>query len=150
MTGRDFTTYSETKLLYDDGFNTIDATIVKHGPRYVMFLKDETLKPEPKKNIRLAFADKPTGPWGCAAPPISPDWVEGPTAIRIGGEWFLYFDAYTRDRYEGMKSGDLKTWIPITDSLSFPQSIRHGTVFAVPREMVEDLRKLRQESWLFF
>jgi beta-xylosidase len=41
-TTKDFTTYSSAKLLYNDDFNVIDATIVKDNDRYVMFVKDET------------------------------------------------------------------------------------------------------------
>jgi len=44
-TTRDFERFAESKLFYDDGFNVIDATIVKEGTRYVMILKDETLRP---------------------------------------------------------------------------------------------------------
>src|SRR5262245_39379181 len=47
VTTRDFASYSKAALLYDGGFNVIDATIVKSAagdPRrgYVMILKDET------------------------------------------------------------------------------------------------------------
>jgi beta-xylosidase len=139
VTTRDFQTYSPTALLYDDGFMVIDASIVKDGNRYAMFLKDETGRPVPRKDIRLAFADKPTGPWSPATPAFSPDWVEGPTALKIEGEWFLYFDAYSRGRYEGIKSRDLISWESITDRLSFPPGVRHGTALVVP----DDLAVLR-------
>jgi len=53
VTTKDFKNYSETKLLYDKGFNVIDATIVPDGNAFVMFLKDETLKPVPQKIFML-------------------------------------------------------------------------------------------------
>jgi beta-xylosidase len=141
MTTADLKTYSQTRLFYDSGFNVIDATIVKDGQRYVMFLKDETLRPNPKKNIRVAFSYKATGPYGRTTPPISPNWVEGPTAIKIGDYWYIYYEAYTRGRYEGTRSKDLITWEPITEMLSFPRGARHGTVLAVPAGIVEELKK---------
>ena len=65
VTTKDFATFSETKLFYDRGFNVIDAAVVQEGRRYVMFLKDETNKPfTPQKNIRVAFSDRATGPYG--------------------------------------------------------------------------------------
>ena len=131
ITTRDFTIYSQAGLLYDNGFNVIDATIVKANNRYVMFLKDETKRPVAKKNIRMAVADKAHGPFSRASLPISPDWVEGPTVLQIGSEWYLYFDAYTRNRYEGTRSKDLQSWEPITDMLRFPPGTRHGTAFRV-------------------
>ncbi|MBP6758131.1 MAG: alpha/beta hydrolase fold domain-containing protein, partial [Flavobacterium sp.] len=41
-TTKDFKKFEKTKLLYEPGFNVIDASIVKDGKGYTMFLKDET------------------------------------------------------------------------------------------------------------
>lgn len=142
VTTKDFETYTKTKLLYDDGFNAIDATIVRDGDRYVMFVKDETRQPVAKKNIRIAFSDKLEGPYSHASEPISPDWVEGPTAIKIADTWYLYYDGYTRHRYEGIKSKDLQNWESITDKLVFPKDTRHGTVFQVSDKILEKLLEL--------
>jgi hypothetical protein len=142
-TTKDFETFSTAALLCDPGFNCIDATMVQVGSRWLMFLKDETKVPVAKKHIRMAWADRPTGPWSAAGPPISPDWVEGPTALRIGDGWMLYYDAYTRHRFEGLRSMDLATWENIDPPLSFPKGIRHGTALSVPAAVVQRLRDLR-------
>ncbi len=136
-TTRDFTTFAPTALLYDPGFNCIDATILPADGRWVMFLKDETQAPAPRKDIRVAWAESPTGPWGAASPPISPDWVEGPSVLRVGDTWFLYYDAYRRKQYEGLQSPDLRNWTSIRDRLVVPRGMRHGTAFAVPVTLVE-------------
>lgn len=146
VTTPDFNTYSPTKLFYDGGFNVIDATIIQEGSRFVMLLKDETRRPQAKKNIRVAVAEKATGPYGPASPPFSPAWVEGPTALRIGGFWHVFYDAYTRNRYEGVRSKDLAGWETINDKLSFPNGARHGTVFAVPTEIVDNLMQSTQSA----
>ena len=138
-TTADFTNFSPTALLVDPGFNCIDATIVPARGRWLMFLKDETRAPVARKNIRMAWADRPTGPWGPAGDPISSDWVEGPTALQVRGEWLLYYDAYTRGRFEGVRSRDLATWDPLSPSLAFPKGIRHGTALAVPAAVLEAL-----------
>ncbi|MHC4556607.1 MAG: glycoside hydrolase family 43 protein [Planctomycetota bacterium] len=143
VTTKDFQTYSKAELFYDDGFNVIDATIVKEGDKYVMFLKDETKEPVAKKNIRIAYSDKLEGPYGHASEPISPDWVEGPTALKINDYWYLYYDGYTRHQYEGLRSKDLKNWESITDKLSFPKGTRHGTAFIVPDKLLTKLLKLK-------
>ena len=94
VTTTDFTTFSPTRLLYEHGFSVIDAAIIRDGSRYVMFLKDETERP-PQKNIRLAYADRAEGPWSAPSAPITGDyWAEGPTALRVGGRWIVYFDRY--------------------------------------------------------
>ena len=143
ITTEDFETYTDPRLFYNDGFNVIDATIVKDGDTYVMFIKDETEEPVAKKNIRIATSDKAEGPYGPASEPFSPDWVEGPTAIKIDDYWYVYYDAYTRHRYEGARSKDLKTWEPTTEMLEFPKGIvvRHGTVFSVSQEILDELIK---------
>ena len=105
-----------------------------------MFLKDETKVPVAKKNIRIAWADHPEGPWSAAGEPITDDWVEGPTALKIGDDWHLYVDAYTRHRFEGLRSTDLKTWKPIDSDLSFPKGVRHGTAFAAPPDLLQNLQ----------
>jgi beta-xylosidase len=142
VTTEDFKTYTKAKLLYNDGFNVIDATIVMDGARYVMFVKDETKQPV-KKNIRVAFSDKLEGPYSHASEPISPDWVEGPSAIKIADTWYLYYDAYRRHQYKGVKSKDLKNWESITDKLVFPRDTRHGTVFKVSEDILETLLELK-------
>jgi PelA/Pel-15E family pectate lyase len=130
VTTKDFVNYSKAALFYDDGFNVIDATIVKSAGRYVMILKDETRNPV-KKNLRVAVSDKATGPYSAASPPFSPDWVEGPTAARINNEWIVYFDMYRDKRYGALKSSDLKNWETTTDKLAMPAGARHGSVFTV-------------------
>ncbi len=141
VTTSDFKTYTDTKLFYDDGFNCIDATIVKDGETYVMFIKDETKAPVPKKDIRIATSQRAEGPYSPASKPFTPDWVEGPTALKIGDTWYVYFDAYRRHRMEGARSKDLKHWEPITERLSFPNGVRHGTAFEVSSEILATLEE---------
>ena len=129
---RDFATFTPARLFYERGFSVIDAIILRDSTRYVMWLKDETERP-PQKNIRLAFADRPEGPWSAPGAPITGDyWAEGPTVLRVGGRWHLYFDRYREHRYGLLVSDDLKTWTDATDRLRVPDGIRHGTAFEVP------------------
>ena len=94
-----------------------------------MFLKDETERPEARKDIRLAVADHALGPYVLGPEPISKEnWVEGPTAFRAGQEMIVLFDAYRRKQYEGVKSRDLKTWTGLGAELQMPPGARHGTV----------------------
>lgn len=138
-TTKDFAEFSETRLLYDRGFNVIDATVIRVGGQYVMFLKDETLSPEPKKNIRIARSDDLYGGYSMASEPITGHWVEGPTVTRTGNDWILYFDRYRRHRMGAMWSPDLGKWTDISDKVSFPAGTRHGSVFRVERSIVDRL-----------
>lgn len=138
VTTKDFNAYSKAALFYDDGFNVIDATIIKNGRQYMMILKDETQNPV-RKNLRIAVSDKAAGPYGSASKPFTIDWVEGPTAIKIGNEWIVYYDMYRDKRYGAVKSSDLKNWQIIADKIQFPAGARHGTVFTVSGDVLKKL-----------
>lgn len=143
---RDFKTYTPAKLLYDDGFSVIDAFIVRPSPgRYVMVLKDETALPAPKKHLRLAEATRAEGPYSPASAPFSVDWVEGPSVLKRGAGWIVYYDEYTRRRYGAMQSDDLTQWTAV-QGLSFPRGVRHGTAFEVPAEVAARLAEHSTES----
>ncbi len=134
VTTRDFKTYTTAKLLYDQRFNVIDATIQKDGNRFVLFLKDETLKPVPQKNIRIVISDSLTEGYGKPSVPITGNyWAEGPTVIKLDKKWIVYFDKYTEKKYGALVSTDLVNWKDISNEISFPKGTRHGTVFSISK-----------------
>jgi beta-xylosidase len=137
-TTRDFTAFSKARLFYDGGFNSIDAVIARDGADYLLFVKDETKFPEPKKNLRLAKGPTAQGPFGPASGPFTESWVEGPSVARVGSRWFVYYDEYTRHRYGALASSDLVSWEPVA-GVEFPVGARHGTVFPAPRSVVDRL-----------
>jgi hypothetical protein len=138
----DFTTYTPAKLFFDGGFDVIDATLLPANGKFYLVVKDETKNPV-KKNLHLAVGDSPEGPFGKAGPAISGQWVEGPSAIQIGNEFYIYFDHYARPQYYGaVKSTDLEHWQDVSARLSFPQGARHGTVLQVPEAVIRNLQSL--------
>jgi len=140
-TTKDFKSFSETKLLYEPGFNVIDATIVRDGKRWVMVMKDETREPA-QKNLKIAFADELTGPYSAAGPPVTSNyWVEGPTVLRKNDTWIVYFDVYRNQRFGAIQSKDWIHWEDISDSISLPRGIRHGSVLRVSESVYETLLK---------
>jgi beta-xylosidase len=148
VTTTDFNEFSETKLFYDHGFNVIDATLIGVKNRYVMFLKDESNKPfEPQKNIRMAFSDSAEGPYSPPTEPITGDyWAEGPTVVKIGDKWHVYFDKYRLRRYGLLVSTDLFNWSEMSDNLVYPPGMRHGTVFEVPKSVLDNLLISRENE----
>lgn len=141
VTTKDFKNFSTTKLLYDKGFNVIDASIVQAGKKYIMFLKDETRNP-PQKNIRISTSKKLTGEYTQPSKPITGNyWAEGPTAIKIGDQWIVYFDKYTEHKYGAVASNDLVNWADISEKIQMPKGIRHGTVFTITKDELATLQK---------
>ncbi|MEQ9220191.1 MAG: glycoside hydrolase family 43 protein [Cyclobacteriaceae bacterium] len=142
VTTKDFEEFSETKLLYDQGFNVIDAVITTHQNHYIMFLKNETKVPEAEKNIRIAKSKNLTEGYGPASEPITINWVEGPTVTKIDDQWVVYFDMYTKHRMGAVASSDLENWNNISDQINFPEGTRHGTVFKVNQKILDNLLNL--------
>jgi hypothetical protein len=146
-TTKDFHTFTPTRLFYDQGFSVIDATIIKDKRRYVMVFKDETRWPAAQKNIHYAVSKRAAGPYEATSPPISGNyWAEGPTAIKIGERWIVYFDKYREHRYGAVASADWKQWEDISAQLQFPDGVRHGTVLRVSRAVLTRLLELRGGS----
>jgi hypothetical protein len=140
-TTKEFKTWSKAKLLYEPGFSVIDVTIVPDGNRFVMFLKNETRSPV-EKNIRVAYAENIEGPYAEPSAPITGNyWAEGPTALKIKGQWIVYFDKYRDHQYGAVTSPDLVHWTDVSDKVEFPKGIRHGTAFKVSRKELEGLQK---------
>jgi beta-xylosidase len=149
-TTKDFATFAPTQLFYDPGFSVIDATFLHADDgRHYLIVKDETRNP-PKKYLQLAEAKDGDlrGPFEKLSPPFTPAglWVEGPTAIKIGADYVVYYDAYRTKHYGALRSRDLKTWEDVTAKLVLPDEgtpvrMRHGTVIEVPRELVAKLRQ---------
>jgi predicted GH43/DUF377 family glycosyl hydrolase len=142
VTTKDFKTFSKTKLLYDQGFNVIDASIYKINNKYLMFLKDETLKPKAEKNIRIAVSEKLINGYGKPSPPITGNyWAEGPTLLEDKGVYILYFDKYVEHQYGAIRSTNLKDWTDISDQIKVPQGLRHGTIIKISRGEFDRLEK---------
>ncbi len=144
VTTKDFESFSETRLFYDPGINVIDACIRPDGERYVMFVKNESNLPfVPQKNIRVTTADHAEGPYSKVSAPITGKfWAEGPTAIKLGDTWHVYFDAYREHRYGVVTSKDLMNWTDASEKLKMPKNAKHGTVLEVAQGVIEKLLEL--------
>lgn len=140
VTTKDFKSYSKAAVFYDGGFNVIDATIADLGGKFMMILKDETEFPAAKKHLRLASSTKVTGPYGAASPAFTKDWVEGPTALKVNGDWIVYYDEYRDHKYGALKTRDWQKWEDVSSQLEFPRGIRHGTAFAISAAQAERLQ----------
>ena len=147
VTTKDFEKFSETKLLYDHGFNVIDGTLIKENGEYIMFLKDETIEPA-EKNIRVARSAELTKNYSKPTEPITGEyWAEGPTPIKIGDYWMVYFDKYHIHKMGAVRSKDLKNWEDISDQIKFPKGTRHGTVFKVKESVLNNLLSLQNSDY---
>ena len=136
---KDFQAFGETRLFFDPGFNVIDATLVRDGDRYMLFLKDETLSPC-QKNIRLATSPSIFEGFHEVSKPLTGAyWAEGPTAIKVDGKWVVYFDKYKLNQIGAVISEDLLHWEDISDKVQFPSGAQHGSVVRIAFERIRHL-----------
>ena len=143
ITTKDFKTVSKAKVLYDPGFSTIDAVLVKRAKNdYVMVLKDNT---RPERNLKIAFADSLTGPYSPASQRFTESFVEGPTVEKIGEDYLIYFDVYKKKIYGAMRTKDFKNFTDITNDVSVPAGHKHGTIFKAPESVVKTLLKMSDD-----
>lgn len=137
---KDFKTFSKTEMFFNPDFSVIDATILKKGKLNYMFLKNENPNP-PEKNIRITTSKNTFGPYPTqVSKPITGNyWAEGPTAIEIGEYVYVYFDKYRDHKYGAVRSKDMINWEDISDQISMPEGVRHGTVFKVNQKILDGL-----------
>jgi hypothetical protein len=134
---KNFQTFAPAKLLYDPGFSSIDATILKRGKEdYVMIFKDNTRL---CRNLKVAFAKSPYGPWSEASKSFTEEYTEGPTTVKVGGQYYIYFDGYHRMIYGAMRTKDFHTFIDVTNEVEVPVGHKHGTIFRAPKNIVKRL-----------
>jgi hypothetical protein len=137
VTTRDFTSFSKPKLFIDPGFSVIDAVIVKRKAKdYVLVLKDNT---RPNRNLKVAFSNSATGPYGAASETFSPKLTEGPTVIKVKQDWLIYFDAYGQKIYSAVKTPDFKSFKDVTSEVSIPEGHKHGTIIKVKKSVIKKL-----------
>lgn len=136
-TTRDFKTFAPARLMIDPGFSCIDATLVKRGKRnYVMVLKDNT---RPERDIKVAFATSPYGPWSKASEPFTGHMMEGPTTARVADGWLIYYDRYRLKDFGAHFTKDFKTFTDVSKQVSVPVLHKHGTIFRAPERIVSNL-----------
>lgn len=167
-TTRDFNTFTPTKLFLDPDFSVIDCQILdlgvaaarqsaadldrgvvrrsaespprsKDSPAFVLLLKDNT---RPERNIRVAFGDTPLGPWRDISPKLTANFTEGPSGLKVGEDWLIYYESYQAKHYSAMKTRDFKTFTDVTGEMTFPPELKHGTAFIATKKDLDYLWKV--------
>jgi hypothetical protein len=140
---KDFVTFSAPAVLYaKSGRDFIDATITADpSGGYLMFLKDEA---NGQKNIRALHSSTlyGEGSWtGEPSNPLTGNYAaEGPSALLVNNQMYVFFDKYGDGAYGALRSNGLTnltapaSWADISSSVFFA-GVRHGTPIEVPAEV---------------
>lgn len=137
-TTRDFQTFSPARLFFDPKFSVIDATIVKRSNNdYVLVLKDNT---RPERDIKVAFAKKPLGPYENVSKAFTDPFTEGPSVVKVKDQWLIYYDAYRKKIYGASATKDFIHFTDITGNVSLPIGHKHGTILVVRKSFLQKLK----------
>ena len=146
-TTKDFKTFAPTKLMIEPGFSCIDATLVKRSNKdYVMVLKDNT---RPERDIKVAYAKSPYGPWSKASEPFTGKMMEGPTTVKVPRKtkdgkaeevgWLIYYDRYELKDFGAHFTKDFVTFEDVSNKVSVPKLHKHGTIFEADEAILNGL-----------
>ena len=126
-TTTDFVKFSEPEVFFDPGYSVIDATLLERDGLWQMVFKDEREMPL-KKFLLLASGPTVEGPWGEISEPFTESWSEGPSALKVGDDWVVYYDHYRAPQgYRAARSRDLKAWEDASARLRMPSGAKHGS-----------------------
>ncbi|MGD9555720.1 MAG: glycoside hydrolase family 43 protein [Mangrovibacterium sp.] len=138
-TTKDFISFSEAKLFLDPGFSVIDAVIVKRDTAdYVLVLKDNT---RPMRNLKVAFANDPLGPYKQVSAAFTESFTEGPTVVKTGDQYLIYYDAYRDKTFGASRTADFIHFEDVSAEISLPPGHKHGTVFKAGKGIIDGLIK---------
>jgi hypothetical protein len=134
----DFRRFTPTRLLFDPGTDSIDFTLLKlDDGTFRLIYKDETHDLEQRRWLVSRSAASPTGPFGPVSRPFTGTMTEGPTAIRLGGRYLVYYDVYEQGHFGAASTTDFVHWQDETSRVRFPEKARHGTVVRVSRAFAD-------------
>ncbi len=142
---KDWETFTPAKPFYDCGFNSIDGFLVKKGDKDYVFILKDNRKPG-FSNCFCVFGESPEGPFGNPTEKFSPEYSEGPCAIKVGDEWLIYYDVYRKGTYEAVSTKDFKTFTDINDKISVPAGHKHGTIVKITGKQLKALQKAARKA----
>lgn len=155
ITTKDFATYTPRKFFYAKPDRVvIDACMGKVARgRYRLVIKDELTQRlhtvSPARPF-TTWADLPADFWGPMSDPaftgagVAPDNTnaEGPSVVRVGGDWLVYCDYWLAGKNGLFSTRDFTTMTRLNDQFAAPVWVRHGTVFKAPRTVIDALNAL--------
>ena len=142
VTTKDFKTFSDTKLFLDPGFSVIDCVLLKRAKNdYVLVLKDNT---RPMRNIKVAFAKTPLGPFENISEPFTAYLSEGPTVLKKDNDWLIFYDNYGAKNYKAAKTSDFKKFEDVSSQIQLPEGHKHGTITTISKKTLKALIENRK------
>ena len=77
---------------------------------------------------------------------LTANFTEGPSALKFGDDWIVYYESYQAKHYSAMKTRDFRTFTDVTAEMTFPSGLKHGTAFRASRAELDRLLQFRPAS----
>ncbi len=150
-TTKDFETFSPTRLFFgSDRYGEIDAAIVRKPHSKELFFVYQYAS---DKNDKYLCISKSTDiGQGFPETPLrritsNEYWCEGGSPLFAGERFIVYFDKTWAGQFGAVMSEDGgNTWTDISEVISVPKGIRHGTAFKSSPSVVRSLREVLGED----
>jgi hypothetical protein len=151
-TTRDFVHFSEAQVWVDQGYSTIDSTMIESDGVYYRFTKDERSNSASTPCGKFILAETATSlaadaEWQFLADCIGSGAIsagEGPLVFKSNTEdkWYLFIDEFGGRGYVPFETTDLASgeWTPVAE-YDLPSSPRHGTVLPITADEYERIQK---------
>ncbi|MDB5054557.1 MAG: alpha-L-arabinofuranosidase [Bacilli bacterium] len=144
-TTTDFVNFSTPNVLFDPGYDEIDADIQYWNGTYYLYYKDER---STGKRILSATSNSLTpGSFVLQSPTLSPLNTEGPASFKsiTENKWYMYYDFFNNGGKFGLSYNyDITNpngWIAEQpDSFSAPAGVRHGSIVKVSAWELNNLK----------
>ncbi|MCH4886993.1 hypothetical protein EZV73_05405 [Acidaminobacter sp. JC074] len=127
----DFKSFSDPFILFDPGYNVIDANIIYHNDEYLMTFKDErgeNKKGTDYKRLRTAKSHSALGPFNSISDMFLSELVEGPTVYQVEDKLLMLYDYFSEPFYGGAELNN--SWEEFT-KFDIPKDARHGSVIKI-------------------
>lgn len=137
----DFENFTRPEVFFDPGYTTIDATIFhEKGQPYHLIFKPQSKDPL-TYNERVASGPTLEGPWTGISESLNEPWSEGPSVIKLGDRYVMFYDHYRGEniRYKAMASKDWQHWQDITAEISLPEKCKHGSFLRITEKEAKRL-----------
>lgn len=143
-TTKDFQSFTRPKVWFDPGYPVIDQTLFHNNSRtdlaaWYLIFKDQSVDPL-RYQIRVASGPTVEGPWSHISGPITPTWSEGPSVLRVGDRYVVFYDYYRPPaRFKAVETTDWQHWTDATPKLGLPNGCKHGSFLRLSSEIAERL-----------
>ena len=156
--GTDFRAFGTPAVLFNPGYDIIDADIIKAGTGdYQMFFKDE--RTGYKYIRRVSGATTPHGTYGTPTAYVAAASTEGPTVFRAGGQYCVIVDHYSNAGLGIVRSTDINTttspWPGDASRMVYNGTgttlmyVSHCNVIEVPKMLVKWML-YNDSAWVYY